>query len=117
MLHDQILEQLKQFEYGLVDEKKLEEWVLSHLQQILDSGENRAIELANDLDALFIQEGEGIISSAEIRQNIAMLFAREMTTVWREFGDFLTRTISEPTTHKQWGTPDVVTGVRTLQAA
>jgi hypothetical protein len=117
MMHDQILEQLKQFEFGQLNDKKLEEWLLSHLQLILDSREDRAIDLANELDALFIQEHEGLVSAEEMRFHIDALFTRELTTAWHEWGDIHTRAASAPTIHKQWGKPAVVTGLRSHQAA
>lgn len=41
--------------------KELETWLISHLQEILDSKDERAINKANQIDADIIEFGEGLI--------------------------------------------------------
>lgn len=48
--------------------RDLETWLLSNLQQILNSDDIKATELANKLDADFIELGEGLIDEATIRE-------------------------------------------------
>ena len=117
MFHHQVLEQLKKFQTGERDLQQLEEWVIAHLQQILDSREDRAIELANEIDALFIEEDEDLRSRDEVRNEIARLYSREISTAWTEYGVQPTRSSSEHTVRKQWGGQPVITGPRTLQVA
>ena len=113
MFHEQILDQLKKLETEQLTYQQLEEWLLSHLQQILDSREEQAINLANELDALFIEEGEGLRSEEEMLRDMALLYNREMCTAWIVLGVQGVRLSSERTVHKQWGEPKVVTGFNT----
>lgn len=116
MFREQLLEQLKKFESRQLGLQQLRDWVLSHLQQILDSREDRTIGLANEIDALFIQEEEGLRSIDEIRQAIAILYTREVGTEWIERDIRQIWSSSERTVYKEWGEPQVVvTGLRTLQ--
>ena len=65
--------------------RDLETWLLSNLQQILDSGEKAAIDLANEVDADLVELGEGLIdeltfrerleSYAKIRETIPFIFS------------------------------------------
>ena len=50
--------------------RDLEAWLLSNLQQILDSGEKTAIDLANELDADLVQLGEGLIDELAFREKL-----------------------------------------------
>lgn len=50
--------------------RDLETWLLSHLQQILDSGDTKAVEVANKVDADLIELGEGLIDEAVFRQRL-----------------------------------------------
>ena len=50
--------------------RDLEAWLLSNLQRILDSGEEAAIELANEVDADFVQLGEGLIDELTFRERL-----------------------------------------------
>lgn len=46
---------------------KLEVELLRHLQSILDSGSEKEIKLANEIDASLIEMGEGLMSEEEFR--------------------------------------------------
>ncbi len=48
--------------------RDLETWLLSNLQQILDSGEEAAIDLANKVDADLVELGEGLIDELTFRE-------------------------------------------------
>jgi hypothetical protein len=48
----------------------LEAWVLSNLQGILDSGDEAAIEVANQVDADLVELGEGLIDEATLREHL-----------------------------------------------
>ena len=58
---------------GATDAAALEDWVVAHLQLILDSGDADAISLADELDVSFVELGEGIISPAAFRERLARL--------------------------------------------
>ena len=48
----------------------LEAWLISNLQQILDSGEKVAIDLANEVDADLVELGEGLIDELTFREHL-----------------------------------------------
>lgn len=50
--------------------RDLETWLLSNLQRILDSSEDEAIEVANQIDADLIELGEGLINEATFRERL-----------------------------------------------
>lgn len=50
--------------------RDVETWLLSNLQEILDSGDSKAIEVANRVDADFVELGEGLIDEATLRERL-----------------------------------------------
>ena len=50
--------------------RDLETWLVSNLQQILDSGEETAIDLANKVDADLVELGEGLIDELTFREHL-----------------------------------------------
>ena len=66
----ELLETIKSYVLGTITLQELEEWLLSHMQDILDSGDERAIEIANELDADLIELAEGIIDMSNIREDL-----------------------------------------------
>lgn len=54
---------------------ELEEWLVGNLQGLLDSRDNGAIELANQVDALLVEMSEGLISEAQLRDSISTILA------------------------------------------
>ena len=58
---------------GATDAAALEDWVVAHLQLILDSGDAAALSLADELDVSLVELGEGIISPAAFRERLARL--------------------------------------------
>jgi len=48
----------------------LETWLVSNLQRILDSGEEAAIDLANEIDADLVEFGEGIMDELAFRERL-----------------------------------------------
>ena len=48
----------------------LETWLVSNLQNILDSGDAKAIEIANQLDADLVELGEGLLDEEALRNNL-----------------------------------------------
>lgn len=81
-MYQQILNQLERFEGGQLSDDGMEKWLLANLQHILDSKDQRAIALANELDALFIDESEALLSHGQVLIGIASLLEREKGTVW-----------------------------------
>ncbi len=64
--------------------QNLERWLLSHLQQILDSGDAKATQIANQLDADLVELGEGLIDQTILRQQLQS-YLREGETVRESF--------------------------------
>ena len=56
-----------------VDADALDRWVLERLQAILDSGDARAITLANAVDGGLVQLQEGAITKAELHEELRAL--------------------------------------------
>mgnify|MGYP001606528099 CR=1 FL=1 len=58
---------LEQFLDGQSSLEAVEEWVVTHLQSILDSGDCFAIELANEVDADLVEFRDATIDEAGLR--------------------------------------------------
>lgn len=50
--------------------RDLETWLVSNLQQILESGDSNAIEVANKVDADLVELGERLIDEATFRERL-----------------------------------------------
>jgi hypothetical protein len=69
MFHE-LLEQIESYIRGECGLKDLEGWLLSNLQTILDSGDRKAIELADELDADLVELNEALIDEQILRERI-----------------------------------------------
>lgn len=69
MLRD-LLNRVNEYLNGYCILTDLETWLLSHLQRILESGEEAAIEVANQIDADLIELGEGLIDETAVRERL-----------------------------------------------
>lgn len=52
---------------------ELEEWLVTNLQDILSSGDQPTIELANQVDALFVEKSECLLSEEQLTAGIKSL--------------------------------------------
>ena len=50
--------------------RDLETWLVSSLQEILNSGDSKAIEVANEVDADLVELGEGLIDELTFRERL-----------------------------------------------
>lgn len=66
---------LVQYLGGSRSTSELEEWLVGNLQGFLDSADKSAIELANQVDALFVELDEGLISEDQLRDSISTILA------------------------------------------
>lgn len=66
----EILQHIRDYINGLSSLQALEEWLLANLQQVLDSGDNDAIRIANELDAGIVELGENLIDESALRDNL-----------------------------------------------
>ena len=56
-----LLEQTRSYLVGEITLRELENWLITNLQTILDSGDEKAFVIVNELDADLVEFGEGII--------------------------------------------------------
>jgi len=52
---------------------------LSNLQRILDSGDEAAIDVANEIDADLVELGEGLIDETTIREHLQSVISERDT--------------------------------------
>ena len=67
---DQLLSYLYRYLGGHCTLQDVEGRLLSNLQEILDSGDEKAIEVANQIDADFVELGENLIDEATLRERL-----------------------------------------------
>lgn len=77
--------------------QELESWLLSNLQRILDSGDEKAIDVANEIDADLVELGEGLIDETTIRGHLQR-FISERDTILVSSPDMGPVTTSAATT-------------------
>ena len=58
---------------GKSSHRDLETWVVVNLQKILDSGDATAIRIADEVDASFVEVGEGLIGQSTLKRRLAKL--------------------------------------------
>lgn len=63
-MRDTLLSRIHDCLIGLSTIRELEAWLLSHLQEILDTADQKGIELANQIDADLVELGEGVITES-----------------------------------------------------
>ena len=81
--------------------RTLESWLLSNYQAILDSREHRAITLANELNALFVEQSENLLSLEEFDFSIMQILQREESSVSYSLGQTFLRTEADSTVRKR----------------
>lgn len=93
----QLLSGLYRYVIALYTRRDLETWLLSNLQGILDSGDKKAIEIANQVDADLIELGEGLINEIVFRERLDS-YVRACDTVPSTFYETERYTISHTAT-------------------
>jgi hypothetical protein len=78
-LRSELIEEIERYLAGKSGDRDLESWVVANLQRALDSGDAKALHLVNEIDASFIEVGEGIIDRVELRNRLNDL-VREVKT-------------------------------------
>jgi hypothetical protein len=79
MLH-LIAEALKLYIGGQITVRSLETWLVSHLQAILDSSDQSAIQLVNSVDADLVELREGILNEITLEARISQ-YLQSLETV------------------------------------
>lgn len=111
MIYHKIIEALKKYVSGSSCERDLERWVLSNYQQILDSGEESAAMLANEINALFIEQSEDLVSKDEMQYALAEILRREESTVSFQIGKNPVRVAADKSVRKRLRTVGQITDI------
>ena len=69
-LRSELIDKIERYLAGKSRDRDLESWVVANLQRALDSGDATAIHLVNEVDASFIEVGEGIIDQSELNARL-----------------------------------------------
>ncbi len=72
-MYSVLIEAIKAYLSNKLSLHDLENFVVSRLQDILDSSEQRPIDLVNEVDALLIERGENVISDEGFREQVSRL--------------------------------------------
>jgi hypothetical protein len=72
---------LTQYANHEIGAEALEVWIVSHMQQILDSRDKLALDIAQSLDALFVEWGEGLLTEDEFLEVIETANRKARTEV------------------------------------
>lgn len=80
MFHHLLVEHLDRYLTDQISLRDLETFVLSHLQEILDSGDATAVELANRIDADLVELGEDLATEVALREHFET-YLRQRETV------------------------------------
>ena len=111
MIYHRIIEALKKYVSGSSGERDLERWVLSNYQQILDSGEESAAMLANEINALFIEQSEDLVSKDEMQYALAEILRREESTAYFQIGKNSVRVAADKSVRKRLRTVGQITDI------
>ena len=68
MWRERLMAQLERYLNEQCSLEEVDTWVMAHLQAILDSGDPKAIDITNEVDADIIEVGEGLIDDATLRE-------------------------------------------------
>lgn len=85
MLH-QLLNSMDSYLLGMIALSDLEDWLVSNLQEILDSGEQQTIDIANHLDADIVEFGEGLIEVPTLNERL-LSYILDAQTVSIDYGE------------------------------
>jgi hypothetical protein len=77
-----LLHEVDRYLTGASNDRDLEAWVVGNLQRILDSGDATTIHLANEIDALFVEVGEGIIDQPLLKDRLQSLKREAASARW-----------------------------------
>jgi len=76
----ELLNHIDSYLLGQSTLQHLEEWLLSNLQNILDSADQKAIDLANKIDADLVELAQGLIEESTIREYLQGYLMDSQTT-------------------------------------
>jgi hypothetical protein len=56
---------------------ELEEWLAGNMQDILNSGDHKAIDIANQVDAFLVEMGERLLNEDQFRKSVYALLVEK----------------------------------------
>ena len=80
-----LLNRIDSYLLGKISLHHLEEWLINNLQNIIDSADKNAIDLANRVDADLVELTEGLIDESTIREYLQR-YVMESQTVSIDYG-------------------------------
>lgn len=80
MLRTHLLAWIERYLTGAASRENMGKWLLSHLQEILDSGDGRAIALANKIDADLVEFSEKLIDERILQERFTRYVANYSTS-------------------------------------
>lgn len=69
-MYQPLLSELSRFATGQSTASELERWLVSELQSILDSRDEEAIDLVNQVDSMLIEFGEGLATERDLLERV-----------------------------------------------
>ena len=105
-MYQPLLTELSRYSDGLSTARDLETWLVSELQNVLDTGDQEAIGLANEVDGILVELSEALTSEPESLASIQALvrMAETRTVEYAEFAravrDEATSSEAETITHR-----------------
>ena len=70
---------IKRYLEGSLSTREFEDWLVVSMQDMLDSGDQCAIELAETIDAFLIELHEGLFTEEDLRARVASLLPEPIT--------------------------------------
>ncbi|MBI4285923.1 MAG: hypothetical protein HY670_08530 [Chloroflexi bacterium] len=74
-MRGQLLNAIDNYLLGYSTRQQLEDWLIANLQSILNSGDQIAIEIANNIDADFVEFDEGLLDELTLRDRLQKYFS------------------------------------------
>lgn len=102
----EVLQALREYANGSRNAASLREWIAEHVQAVLNSGDGAAIAIVDELEALFAQLSEGIVTEKAIVDVVCAVLYDAETQV---------RPIFAPADHDNYVTV-ITTGAPNVQA-
>ena len=99
-MRQEFLQQLIDYLNGRYTIQEFEAWMLSNLGVILNSGDGELIDMANDIDADFMEFSEGIINEKVLKERLMGYLVREEAEKREGVGESLT---TNGTIYFKWG--------------
>ena len=85
MLRTHLVAWVQRYLNNETSREELGKWLLSNLQNILDSGDERAIILANQIDADLVELSENILDDSLFRQRLGHYLASQAVSDMSRF--------------------------------